>query len=259
MLIIISPAKKMNVNTDVFPCQELPAFLDKTQELLDYMQSLDYSQCKTIWKCNDKIAELNYRRFSKMNLEKSLTPAILSYEGIQYQYMAPAVMEEEAFAYLQEHLRILSGFYGILKPFDGVVPYRLEMQAKMGNHRQRPSLGSLYEFWGSALADALFEEDQFILNLASKEYSKCISRYLRQDIRFITCVFAEVIGDKVVEKGTLAKMARGEMVRYLAKNQVEDMEGIKGFNRLGYHFSQEYSDVDTLVFILKQDRDAETH
>ena len=173
--------------------------------------------------------------------------------------MAPAVMEEEAFAYLQEHLRILSGFYGILKPFDGVVPYRLEMQAKMGNHRQRPSLGSLYEFWGSALADALFEEDQFILNLASKEYSKCISRYLRQDIRFITCVFAEVIGDKVVEKGTLAKMARGEMVRYLAKNQVEDMEGIKGFNRLGYHFSQEYSDVDTLVFILKQDRDAEAH
>ena len=172
----------MNVNTDVFPCQELPAFLDKTQELLDYMQSLDYSQCKTIWKCNDKIAELNYRRFSKMDLEKSLTPAILSYEGIQYQYMAPAVMEEEAFAYLQEHLRILSGFYGILKPFDGVVPYRLEMQAKMGNHRQRPSLGSLYEFWGSALADALFEEDQFILNLASKEYSKCISRYLRQDI-----------------------------------------------------------------------------
>ena len=89
MRIIISPAKKMNVNTDVFPCQELPAFLDKTQELLDYMQSLDYSQCKTIWKCNDKIAELNYRRFSKMNLEKSLTPAILSYEGIQYQYMAP--------------------------------------------------------------------------------------------------------------------------------------------------------------------------
>ena len=115
MRIIISPAKKMNVNTDVFPCQELPAFLDKTQELLDYMQSLDYSQCKTIWKCNDKIAELNYRRFSKMNLEKSLTPAILSYEGIQYQYMAPAVLEEEAFAYLQEHLRILSGFYGITK------------------------------------------------------------------------------------------------------------------------------------------------
>ena len=249
MRIIISPAKKMNVNTDVFPCQELPAFLDKTQELLDYMQSLDYSQCKTIWKCNDKIAELNYRRFSKMNLEKSLTPAILSYEGIQYQYMAPAVLEEEAFAYLQEHLRILSGFYGILKPFDGVVPYRLEMQAKMGNHRQRPSLGSRYEFWGSALADALFEEDPFILNLASKEYSKCISRYLRQDIRFITCVFAELIGDKVVEKGTLAKMARGEMVRYLAKNQVEDMEGIKGFSQLGYHFSQKYSDADTLVFL----------
>lgn len=99
------------------------------------------------------------------------------------------------------------------------------------------------------MADALFEEDPFILNLASKEYSKCISRYLRQDIRFITCVFAELISDKVVEKGTLAKMARGEMVRYLAKNQVEDMEGIKGFSQLGYHFSQKYSDADTLVFL----------
>ena len=115
MRIIISPAKKMNVNTDVFPCQELPAFLDKTQELLDYMQSLDYSQCKTIWKCNDKIAELNYRRFSKMNLEKSLTPAILSYEGIQYQYMAPAVFEEEMLSWVQSHLRILSGLLRGLK------------------------------------------------------------------------------------------------------------------------------------------------
>ena len=258
MKIIISPAKKMKTD-DVLPWRDLPAFLEKTDRLLAALRAMPAARLKSLWKCSDAIAGENLRRLERMDLRRGLTPAILSYEGIQYRYMAPDVFTDAQFDYLQEHLRILSGFYGLLRPFDGVAPYRLEMQAKMGNHRQRPSLGSLYEFWGSALADALFEEDQFILNLASKEYSKCISRYLRQDIRFITCVFAEVIGDKVVEKGTLAKMARGEMVRYLAKNQVEDMEGIKGFNRLGYHFSQEYSDVDTLVFILKQDRDAETH
>ena len=249
MKLIISPAKKMNVDTDTMEIRGLPRFLDRTRLLCDWLKTMSYDQLKALWRCNDAIASLNYERLQHMELEEGLTPAVLAYEGIQYRYMAPHLFSWEQFDYLDRHLRILSGFYGVLRPFDGVTPYRLEMQAKMGNHRQRPSLGSLYEFWGSALADALFEEDPFILNLASKEYSKCISRYLRQDIRFITCVFAELIGDKVVEKGTLAKMARGEMVRYLAKNQVEDMEGIKGFSQLGYHFSQKYSDADTLVFL----------
>ena len=249
MKLIISPAKKMNQREDELEISGMPPFMEQTGQILQYMRGLTRGEAQKLWKCNDSITDLNYKRFLHMDLNSRLTPAILSYEGIQYQYMAPSVFQSGELDYIQNHLRILSGFYGILRPLDGIVPYRLEMQAKMGNHRQRPSLGSLYEFWGSALADALFEEDPFILNLASKEYSKCISRYLRQDIRFITCVFAELIGDKVVEKGTLAKMARGEMVRYLAKNQVEDMEGIKGFSQLGYHFSQKYSDADTLVFL----------
>lgn len=247
MKIIISPAKKMNVDTDTAAYRDLPAYLDKTRGLMNFMQNLDYAQCKTIWKCNDKLAELNYRRFQEMDLEKVLTPAVLSYEGIQYQYLSPKVLDRDSLDYLQSHLRILSGFYGILKPFDGVVPYRLEMQAKLGG----PDLDSLYEYWGSTLAEHLFSEDSLILNLASKEYSKCVSRYTkgREDIGFVTCVFGELVNGKIVEKGTLAKMARGEMVRFLAGCQAEDLGMVKQFCSLGYGFSKERSDEKTIVFL----------
>lgn len=250
MRIIISPAKKMNIDTDTLPYHSLPRFLPQAKVLMDYIKSLTYDQCKDIWKCNDKIAQQNFERFSGMDLERTLTPAILSYEGIQYQYMAPLVLEKQALFYLQDHLRILSGFYGMLQPFDGIVPYRLEMQARLGDKE----LDSLYGFWGSQLAETLFEEDHFILNLASKEYSKCISSHLRPEITFLTCIFGEWINGKVVEKGTFAKMARGEMVRFLAEYQVEDVEGIRAFDRMGYRYSEAQSDEKTLVF-LKENTD----
>lgn len=247
MKMIISPAKKMNVDTDTAPYRELPAYLGRAQYLLDYMRSLSYARCKEIWKCNDRLAELNYRRFQEMDLTRSLTPAVLSYEGIQYQYLAPRVMDDASLEYIQTHLRILSGFYGILKPFDGVAPYRLEMQAKPGGE----NLASLYEYWGNTLAEYLFREDRLILNLASREYSRCVSRYAkdRKDIRFVTCIFGEQAGGRIVEKGTPAKMARGEMVRYLAEKQAEDLETVKGFCRLDYEYRAEHSDPDTIVFV----------
>lgn len=183
-----------------------------------------------------------------MDLYRNLTPAILAFEGIQYQYMAPGVFQTDEYAYLEKHLRILSGFYGMLRPFDGVVPYRLEMQAKLKGDK----LNSLYEFWNSKLADKLFSESGCILNLASKEYSKCISDYLNENIRFVTCVFGEMIGKKVIEKGTLVKMARGEMVRFMAENKIEDVEDIKSFNRLNYVFEDHLSDKNTYVFLKKK-------
>ena len=245
MRIIISPAKKMNDNTDVFPCQELPAFLDKTQELLDYMQSLDYSQCKTIWKCNDKIAELNYRRFSKMDLEKSLTPAILSYEGIQYQYMAPQVFSERQWAYVKEHLRILSGLYGVLKPMDGVIPYRLEMQAKLRTGDAK----DLYAFWSDRIYRELSKGEDFILNLASKEYSRAAEKYAGGETRFVTCIFGELLDGKVKVKGTMAKMARGEMVRWLSEKNITEPEKIKAFTGLSYGYDEGRSTENELVFL----------
>lgn len=247
MKIIISPAKKMKINTDTAPWQALPAYLEQTRALLGYLRSLSYDRCKAIWRCSDRLARENFARLAEMDLERTLTPALLSYEGIQYQHLAPKVMEEEQLYYLQGHLRILSGFYGMLKPFDGVTPYRLEMQAKLGAGKWK----TLYEYWGDRLAEDLFREDLLILNLASKEYSRCISSCLkgREQVRFVTCVFGERQNGKIVEKGTLAKMARGEMVRYLAEVQAEDPEAVKGFQGLDYHFCEKDSDEKTFIFI----------
>ncbi len=241
MKIIISPAKKMNVDTDTLAPSGLPVFLEETEQLMEWMRRLSLAEAKALWKCNDRIAEQNYRRFQEMDLRRNLTPAVIAYEGIQYQYMAPAVFGGAETEYIREHLRILSGFYGVLKPFDGVVSYRLEMQAKASE------AGDLYRFWG----EKLYREaaDEVILNLASKEYSRCIEKYLRPENLFLTVTFGELIGGKVKQKGTFAKMARGEMVRYLAENQVEEPQGIKGFDRLDYHFAEELSTETEYVFL----------
>ena len=147
MRIIISPAKKMNVREDILNYRNLPVFLEETDRIMDWMKSLSLEEAKTLWGCNEKLAKQNFERFAKMELRRRLTPAILSYEGIQYQYMAPAVFENQMLAYVQEHLRILSGFYGVLKPLDGVTPYRLEMQAKA----KIEGTANLYAFWGRKL------------------------------------------------------------------------------------------------------------
>lgn len=245
MRIIISPAKKMIVDTDSLDWQDLPGFLPRTECLFEKLKRMSDEELKKLWKCNDQITELNVERLKTMDLKKCLTPAILAYDGIQYRYMNPGVFTDQEFAYLQEHLRILSGLYGVLRPFDGVTPYRLEMQAKL-------SLGEtkdLYAFWGDAIAKSLFDETDCIVNLASKEYSMCVSKYLTDSVRFITCVFGEEKNGKIIEKGTLCKMARGQMVRFMAENQMEDPEKIKAFAELNYRFSSDHSDENTYVFL----------
>ena len=247
MRIIISPAKKMNTD-DSLAWNALPAFLSQTEALCARLQAMPPAELKKLWKCNDQIAALNVERLRYMELRQNLTPAILAYEGIQYQYMAPGVFTQSEFDYVQEHLRILSGFYGVLRPFDGVTPYRLEMQAKLPMENAK----DLYAYWGSRLAEHIFAETDCVLNLASKEYSLCISKYRPQNSRFITCVFGEEINGKVVEKGTMCKMARGEMVRFMAENRVNDPEEVKAFSRLNYHFAPALSHDDTSVFLLEK-------
>lgn len=247
MKIIISPAKKMNRNTDIFVAKTLPVFLDETQILLEYIQQLSYEEAKAVWKCNDALAKLNYERFSKMNLKSGMTPAILAYEGLQYQHMAAEVFSEKEYEYLEQHLRILSGFYGILSPFDGVEPYRLEMQAKLAGE----GFQNLYEFWGDKLYRELTKEDSVIVNLASKEYSKAVEKYKTPQDMWITVEFAEQIGDNFKQKGTLAKMARGEMVRFLAKEQIQHVEQMRAFSELGFVFCEEYSKPDYYLFVKK--------
>ena len=205
MKIIISPAKKMNSEDDFLLHDQLPAFLEKTEILLAYLKSLSYAQLKKLLACNDSIAQVNFLRYQQMDLYARPTPALLAYEGIQYQYMAPSVFTEDEFRYIQEHLRILSGFYGILRPMDGVVPYRLEMQA--------------------------------------------VLPYIKNSMRVITPIFGEQIQGKIKEKGVYVKMARGEMVRYLAQEGATNPEIMKEFDRLGYRYHPEYSDDSTWVFL----------
>ncbi len=245
MRIIISPAKKMNENTDTLEHYQMPHFMKETEHLLAYLRTLSYAELKSIWKCNDNIAEQNYHRIQTMDLYKNLTPSLLAYSGLQYSTMGPEVLESSHLEYLEEHLRILSGFYGMLRPFDGVVPYRLEMQAVLKDWHTN----SLYHFWKDSIAKKLLSESDCIINLASKEYSKCITSYLKQDMVFITCVFGEIKNEKVIEKGTYAKMARGEMVRFMAENRIETVGDIKQFNRLNYTYEEALSDEKYYVFI----------
>lgn len=247
MRIIISPAKKMNMDRDLLAVKTMPCFLDDTKVLMEEIKKLSYAEAKALWKCNDKLAELNFRRFAEMDVEKCLTPALVSYEGLQYQYMAPGVFTESALSYVEKHLRILSGFYGVLKPFDGVVPYRLEMQAGLQVNGKK----DLYAFWGDRLYRNLMEgnEDGVILNLASKEYSCAVEPYAAPFCLFITVVFAEEADGKLKQKGTLAKMARGEMVRFLAENGVQDPGEIREFDAMGYRFREELSDERKFVFV----------
>lgn len=245
MRIIISPAKKMNVDTDTLSPTRLPGYLERTQRLLEALRKLSYEELKALWRCNDTIAVVNQQRLRNMKLEQNLTPAILSYEGIQYRYMAPSVFEHEHFSYIDRHLRILSGFYGLLRPLDGVVPYRLEMQAKLAADGYQ----NLYQFWGSDLALSLERESDVIVNLASKEYSRGVTAFLGGTTRYLTCTFGELAGGKVVEKGTLCKMARGEMVRWMAGNNVLTCEQLKDFDGLGYRYSPHHSTQTNYVFI----------
>ncbi|MDO4303036.1 MAG: peroxide stress protein YaaA [Bacillota bacterium] len=245
MRIIISPAKKMNTDTDTLPWKELPVFLETTEQIMDWMKQLSFAKARDLWQCNEKLAELNFKRYSEMNLRKNLTPALISYEGIQYQYMAPVVFSNREWDYVQKNLRILSGFYGVLKPLDGVTPYRLEMQAKAGIGEK----SNLYEFWGERIYKEVLDESRMIINLASKEYSKCIESYLREEDKLLTCIFGELKDGKVVQKGTQAKMARGEMVRFMAEKEIEQPEDIKAFDRLQYRFREELSSESEYVFV----------
>lgn len=248
MRIIISPAKKMNIDTDSFPAETTPQFLDEAQRILSVLQGMDPAQLKKLWRCSDALAALNTQRLQAADFSQGKTPAVMAYEGIQYRYMAPAVMDTQSLSYLREHLRILSGLYGLLRPFDGVIPYRLEMQAKLSVEGCK----DLYGFWGSRPADGLARETNFILNLASQEYSKAVKPHLPRSVRLVTCIFGELIQGKPVEKGTMCKIARGQMVRWLAENKVTSPEEVRNFDQLGYRFCPERSSLTDFVFLKSQ-------
>ncbi|MCR5300656.1 MAG: peroxide stress protein YaaA [Erysipelotrichaceae bacterium] len=243
MKIIIAPAKKMAENNDDFSFRRIPVFLNEAKRLQSWLRSMTFEERKMLWACSEKIARESSELLDS-DLESGLSPAIVTYVGIQYQTMSPSVFTDEELEYVEENLRILSGFYGILRPFDGIRAYRLEMQAK-----RSPSGGDLYHYWGDRIYRELRSETETIINLASAEYSKVIERYLQAEDRFLTFTFAEKEGGRFVTKGVYAKIARGDMVRYMAENRIRDPEDCKAYNRLGYRYDPISSDETHWIFV----------
>lgn len=286
--IIISPAKKMRILEDYSCRLSAPVFQEKAGQLHTALRNLSFEELKKLWKCSEKLAVQNYERLHAWVPGRHLTPALLAYEGIQYQYMAPHIFSESQWTYAEEHLRILSGFYGILRPTDGVIPYRLEMQAKLAPVREAfGSVNSLYEYWGDSIyrhlaaetpadIDALqsagpaaktpADTDSLlsagpaaktpadadalqIVNLASDEYSKSVLPFIAPSVTWVSCIFGELADGRVKVKGTLAKMARGEMVRWMAENQIQDVRVLRDFRQLNYRFHEELSSDRAYVFL----------
>lgn len=253
MRILISPAKRMETDTDSLPWRDLPAFLPEAERLLARLRELTDGELRELWRCNAVIAAQNVSRVRAVEVRRGLTPALLAYRGIQYQYMAPGVFSDREWDYVQAHLRILSGFYGLLRPLDGVVPYRLEMQARLTG----PGWKDLYGFWGRKLSAALAAETEVVVDLASREYSRAVLPGLPPQVRAVTCVFGRLREGRVVEQGTACKMARGEMVRWMAEHRVTELEELPSFGRLGYRFDPGRSGPARYVFIQEGPQGAE--
>ena len=247
MRFIISPAKKMRVDTDSFACTH-PLWQDRAARLHGALCKMDAEALRNLWNCSDKLVRENMDLLHRHTPGRMLTPALLAYDGIQYKYMAPNVFTDAQLDYVCTHLRILSGMYGMLRPMDGVIPYRLEMQARLDGD----GCGDLYGFWHDLPARQLAAETGCVINLASKEYSRCVEPHLPVSVRFITCVFAERQQGKLVEKGTLCKMARGRMIRFAAETGAITPDDLHSFRELGYRFSDTDS-TETMFVYIKED------
>lgn len=243
MKIIISPAKKINDKNDFNYAANEIHFKDEATEVYNYLKSLSYEELKSLYNASDKIVTAIYDKLNDLDPLNGYLTAIFAYDGIQYQTMNPSLLEDASLTYLNENLFILSALYGALRPFDKIIPYRLEMQAKI-NYQD---YDSLYKYWNHKLYDYIMQNDEVLINLASNEYSKAIVGYAK-DKHVITIAFKEHVNDKYVEKGVYVKMARGAMVRYLAEHLVHDQEDIKAFNEMNYQFNEALSNANLYVF-----------
>ena len=245
--IITSPAKKMRAqDAPPWPVRE-PAFLGRSERLVRALQGLSRDEAQALWGCSDRLADLNYERLRGMDLRRGATAAAVAYEGIQYTHMAPAVMDERELAWLDGHLRILSGLYGMLRPLDGVVPYRLEMQARLSVDGAR----DLYAFWGDALYEALAAEGcELIVNVASAEYARAATPFVRPDgPQVLTCLFGVLRDGRLRQPATEAKAARGTFIRWCAERGITEPGELRAFAERGYALDEARSDAGTLVFV----------
>lgn len=245
MKIIISPAKRMSNDIAYLKPTSLPYYIQEAKVLVNILKQKKVNELQSILKCNTAIAEESYQNYQQMRLNKNGVPAILAYQGIQYQYMAASIFTEEQFAYVQDHVVILSALYGALRPLDSVVPYRLELE----NAFRVADNKNLYAFWQDKPYRLVSKTEDVMVDLASVQYSKLIKKYIQKKQRLIQCRFMEEEDGTLKEKGVYVKMVRGAMVRYLAEEKIASLAKLKDFHELGYQFDSMLSDEEHFIFI----------
>lgn len=256
MLTLLSPAKKLNMDpVDTAVPVTRPRLREDTRELATVAKTQTAADLKRLMHISDKLAEMNFDRFQAFNLDNrsnSAKPAGLAFDGDVYWGLEADSLSEDALSYAQDHLRILSGLYGVLRPMDAIQPYRLEMGTKMANDRGK----SLYDFWGTRIADRLNDDlaghpDKTVVNLASNEYFKAVdAKALGRNV--IGAKFLNVKDGKSRSLMYYAKHARGSMARWIMENRVDRAEGLKDFNAGGYSLDAAASTDRELVFTRPQ-------
>ncbi len=257
MLIFLSPAKSLDYKTPPHVATYTqPAFLDRSQTLIDQLRALSPADIAKLMDLSDPLALLNFNRYAEWS--QPFTPdnakqAVLAFDGDVYDGLAAKTLSAADLDFAQQHVRILSGMYGILKPLDLMQPYRLEMGTKFANRGGK----DLYTFWGETLLDAINAEldampRPVVVNLASEEYFKAaVGRKLKGTL--IQPVFEDWKGGKYKIISFFAKKARGLMTRYAVLNRLSDPEGLQDFDSEGYAFAPEASDDKTWVFRRRQE------
>jgi len=253
MLMVISPAKTLDFETP--PTTERftqPQYLDHSQELILQLRELTPAQISELMHLSDKLAGLNAARFGSWTpafTEKNAKQALLAFKGDVYTGLAAETLSETDLDYAQQHLRMLSGLYGLLRPLDLMQPYRLEMGTKLANARGK----DLYAFWGERISEwlneALAEQgDDVLLNLASNEYFSAVKRSALK-ARVIDTEFRDQKNGQYKIISFYAKKARGMMSRFVISERIDNPEHLKQFDVQGYRFDNELSKPEKLVFL----------
>jgi len=254
MLILLSPAKKLEFNDrGLAPVVTRPALMERTAELAETTAKLTASDIKSLMKLSDDLADLNRERFKAFDPDSSEgRPATMAFNGEVYSGLDAPSMTEDQLIWAQDHLRILSGLYGALRPLDVIQPYRLEM----GTRLTTPKGANLYDFWGDDIADLLKTTleghvSQTIINLASNEYSKA-AKLKSIGANVITVDFKEEKDGQLRALMVYAKKARGMMARWIIENRIEDPDALTQFDVAGYRYEPEGSTASTLLFTRPQ-------
>jgi len=250
MKIVLSPAKSLEFETKAATtAYSQPVFLEQAQKLNNSLKKKSAKQISSLMRVSDALGQLNYERNQEWKVPftpENSKQAIYAFRGNVFQGFDVDTLPESKLEQLQSKLRILSGQYGILKPLDLMQAYRLEMGTKLKVGRK----DNLYQFWDTTITDALnaeLKDDEPFINLASNEYFKVIKPKLLK-VPVTTPVFKDFKNGEYKTIMTYAKLARGCMLRYIIDNDVETVEGVKGFNTEGYAFDSNMSTESELVF-----------